>query len=132
MNPDLKLRFDQMRQGDPSKPETPSGGSGDNAESHLAGYARNLCLVWPDGRRYFLNYAYLIGGEFLVGEEMNQIRLNFSSYTAILKGYGLQSLYMELLDHLPKVISATDPRYAQNKNSKDTLVVSIVVEINMP
>jgi len=130
MNTDLKLRFDQMRQGDPSKPENLSGGTGDSTVSHLTGYARNLCLVWPDGRRYFLNYAYLIGGEFLVGEEMNQITLNFSSHTAILKGYGLQTLYMELLDHLPKIVSAIDPRYAHNKHGKDMLIVSMVVETN--
>jgi hypothetical protein len=131
MNTDLKLRFDQMRQGDPTKPDNSSGGTGDSTVSHLTGYARNLCLVWPDGRRYFLNYAYLIGGEFLVGEEMNQITLSFSSHTAILRGYGLQTLYMELLDHLPKILFAVDSRYAQNKRGKDTLILSMVIEANI-
>ena len=131
MNPEFKLRVDQMRQGDPSKSDNRFGSDGDTAVSHLAGYARNLCLVWPDGRRHFLNYAYLVGGEFIVGEDMNQITLNFSSYTAVLKGYGLQSLFLELLDHSPKIISAVDPRYAQNKSSKDILVVSMVVQVNV-
>ena len=131
MNPEFKLRFDQMRQGDPSRSDSQNVTDGDNGVSHPTGYARNLCLVWPDGRRFFLNYAYLIGAEFNVGEDMNQISLNFSSYTAILKGYGLEPLYMQLLDHLPKIVFAIEPRYALNKSDTESLVVSMLVELNV-
>jgi len=130
MNPEFKLRFDQMRQGDPSKPDNVSAADGENALYHPMGFARNLCLVWPDGGRYFLNYAYLISAEFVVGDDMNKITLNFSSHTAILNGHGLEPLYMEFLDHLPKLVFAVDPRYLQNKSANNILVVNMAVEIN--
>jgi len=72
---------------------------------------RNLRLIWLNGRGSFLNYAYLVGGEIRLGEEYNEILLNFSGQIVSLKGYALQMLYNDLAEHLPTVIFETDPRY---------------------
>ncbi len=130
MNREFKLRYDQMREGDPAKTEETAPPNADNGLYHAPGHARNLCLVWSDGKRFFLNYAYLLAGEFTVGDEKNEIILHFSSHTVTLKGYGLESLFMALLDHLPRIINAMDERYVTEDSSgvKDMAVVKITVE----
>ncbi len=89
-----------------------------------------MCLIWPDGRRFFLNYAYLVGGEFDPEHEKNVIRLSFSSHTANLQGYSLESLFMALLDHLPRLIYAVDERYVLENDRKEAIVVEMVIEKN--
>ena len=95
-------------------------------ESH----ARNLCLVWPDGRRMFLNYAYLMAGEFDPEPEKNVIQLRFSSCTATLQGYSLEPLFLALLDHLPRLIQATDERYVLEEDRNQPVVVQMTIEQN--
>lgn len=113
MSHGFKLRFDQMRENSPAKTEAEQEPvlSGPDDTMHPLGHARNLCLVWPDGKRAFFNYAYLISAHFDPGSDMNLITLGFSSQAVTLKGYGLELLFMELLDHLPRIITAFDPRY---------------------
>lgn len=135
MNREFKLRYDQMREGDPSKTEETLPTDTGNGLSHAPGHGRNLCFVWPDGKRIFLNYAYLLAGEFDVGNERNEIKLSFSSHTAILRGYGLESLFMALLDHLPRIIIAIDERYVSQDDTSDsqpTIVLEILVEKDTP
>lgn len=124
MNQGFKLRFDQMRDNNPTSDTTSSVGA--NSDYHTLGHARNLCLIWPDGRKVFLNYAYLIEAEFDPGSEKNVIRLNFSSHDVLLQGYGLDTLFMELLDHLPRIIKAADDRYAI-ETEYSTIITDIAV-----
>ena len=91
-------------------------------------YVRNLCLVWPDGNRKFYNYAYLISGEFLAGE--NVIRLIFSSETVILEGSYLLQLFAELLEHVPKEINCTEDRYAALAEADTPFITKISLEAN--
>jgi hypothetical protein len=127
MNQGFKLRFDQMRESDPSNVDAPLSQSLET--QHLQpGYGRNLGLVWPDGRCMFVNYAYLLAGEFEPNQEKNQIKLSFSSYTVLLEGYSLEPLFMALLDHLPRLITATDPRYVLEEDKTDAIVIAITVE----
>ncbi len=132
MNRDFKLRYDQMREGDPSKTEEPLPHDPGSGLFHAPGHARNLCLVWPDGKRFFLNYAYLIAGELNLGGEKNEIKLRFSSHTVTLSGYGLESLFMALTDHFPRVIFAVDERYVpeEDAGSKEMTVIAIQVDEN--
>lgn len=126
MNQGFKLRFDQMRESDPTNPDT----SPDMNEAELyqqPGYVRNLCLVWPDGRRMFFNYAYLVAAEFEPGSETNSIKLAFSSHSVILQGYSLETLFMALLDHLPRLITATDPRYVLDDQTNNAIVLEIII-----
>lgn len=112
MSQDYKLRYDQIREGDPTKPNTPAPRKDETMEVYQTpSHARNLCLVWLDGKRMFFNYAYLVSGEFSVNGEKNIILLHFSSYTVQLQGYGLEALFMSILDHSPKIIMMIDERY---------------------
>lgn len=92
------------------------------------GHTRNVCMSWPDGRRMFFNYAYLIAASFEPNGEFNSIQLDFSSHTVWLKGYRLIGLFTALLDHLPRLISATDPRYRLDEDGPEGIVVQITVE----
>jgi len=130
MNPNFRLRFDQMRESAPTeRPDTDrtDDAAGDTTRYETTGHVRNLCLGWPDGRRMFLNYAYLVACEYAPGDDKNSICLSFSSHTVTLNGYGLETLFMALLDHLPRVIMAVDDRYAM-KTSDAPEVFEIVVE----
>ncbi|WP_273213292.1 hypothetical protein [Runella zeae] len=129
MNREFKLRFDQMREGNPSKAEE------EGADENLllpSAPARSLCLVWPNGRRFFLSYAYLMAGELNLSREKNEIMLYFSSHTVTLRGYGLESLFTELMQHLPSLIYQSEERYV-TKNataSNEIAVIEMQVEEN--
>lgn len=83
----------------------------EKSENHLTeSHVRNLCFVWPDGKKKFLNYAYLVSGEYL--PEENSIKLAFTSETILIKGDRLEGLFEQLLNHEPKRIVCTDERYA--------------------
>ncbi|MCF0061325.1 hypothetical protein MUK70_18980 [Dyadobacter chenwenxiniae] len=131
MSQGFKLRFDQMRENSPAKTEIeqePVFVRPDDTV-HPIGHARNLCLVWPDGRRAFFNYAYLVSADFDPNNAMNVIRLGFSSQNVLLQGYGLEALFMQLLDHLPRIITAIDPRYLPVETGSGSIVVNIEVEV---
>ena len=74
------------------------------------GHVSTLCLVLPQGARTFLNYAYLIAGEY--APEKSSITLTFSAHSVTLKGHRLESLFNDLAAHRPKEITATEERYA--------------------
>lgn len=121
MNQGFKLRFDQMRDGDPTPPAADEQGA-------APGFARNLCLAWPDGRRFFLAYAHLVAGELRLDGEANEIRLEFSAHTVVLRGYRLETLFAALLDHRPALIAAIDERYAAVEDDAIATVLDIRVE----
>ncbi len=89
---------------------------------------RNLCLVWPDGRKAFFNYAYLVTGDLSIQNEVNTLVLSFGSYTVLLKGYRLSPLFDVLLEHGPKTIIAVNPRYVPISSRQDSVVVEIIVK----
>lgn len=126
MNHGFKLRFDQMRESDPAS--TNEVGQDAAMLYETAGHVRNICFVWPDGKKAFYNYAYLVAGEFEPNGEQNEIRLSFSSHNVTLKGYSLETLYMALLDHLPRIITASDPRYILDDDKAHEIVVEITVQ----
>lgn len=105
MNQDFKLKFDEMRENDPT------GENGEQANERFAstGHVRNLCFVWPDGKKKFLNYAYLVSCDYDPDE--NTITLNFTSDTVLIKGSGLDGVFEELFSHIPKRIVCVDVRY---------------------
>lgn len=127
MSQGFKLRFDQMRESNPTGDDN-SPGTVEADYYQQTGYVRNLCFVWPDGRRMFFNYAYLVAAEFDPGHETNIIKLSFSSHTLFAKGYSLEGLFMALLDHLPRLIRATDPRYVLDEDKTNAVVTEIQVE----
>lgn len=130
MSQGFKLRYDELREGDPSKPENNKEELEAGQIYRGPGHARSLCLIWPDNTRMFFNYAYLISGTFTIGEERNMIRLNFSGHTVQLGGYALELLFMQLLEHTTRIVIATEERYLMDMPANEVLVTEISVEIN--
>ncbi|MCK8491756.1 hypothetical protein M0L20_07820 [Spirosoma sp. RP8] len=126
MNQGFKLRYDQMRQSNPtgSDPQTV-----DQNDHSSPGHVRNLCFNWPDGKRMFFNYAYLIACEFNPESDKNAIQLVFSSHIVTLHGYGLDPLFISLLDHLPRFITMIDERYVSTTD-QDMIVTAIAIGKN--
>ncbi|MCB0711324.1 MAG: hypothetical protein KDD67_03235 [Ignavibacteriae bacterium] len=99
----LKYKFNQGAEPPPLSAEA-------NAQYESEGMVRNVCFIQPDGKRHFLNYAYLIGGELAAGKE--SIALTFSTHAVTLKGYRLETLFNDLATHMQKNVTAIDERYA--------------------
>jgi len=75
----LKLMYDQMRECDLSPSSAPAFSSHDGTIYQGPGHTRNPCMVEPNGKRMFFNYAYLVFGEFMPREHKTLIRPYFSS-----------------------------------------------------
>lgn len=124
MNREFKLRFDQMKEGNPARPEASPPGE---LEEPLS-LALTLCLGWPDGKRFFLSYAYLMAGEFSADGEQNRIVLYFTSYTVTLKGYELVPLFQAVSDRVLAWVSVTESRYVTPEETGRSVVTEIMVE----
>lgn len=111
MSQGFKLRYDQMWESNPTKEDGSIQPEGSNPFYLPSSHARNLCLTWLDGKKMFLNYAYLTVADFDPGEDLNSIRLMFSSHNVLIKGYGLAILFDQLMEQLPRTITVVDPRY---------------------
>jgi len=118
------LRFDQMKEGNPAEGEPQASALPEEEFTRPL----NLCLVWPDGKRFFLSYSYLIAGEFNPEGETNQIQLYFTTYRVSLKGYGLETLFLALLEQLPHQLMAIEPRYVVSEEALDGTIIEIIVE----
>jgi hypothetical protein len=127
MSQGFKLRYDQMREEDSSQPEMNFEELEAGQIYRGAGHARSLCLVWPDNARMFFNYAYLVSGSFSNSDEKNIITLQFSGHTVKLIGFGLETLFMQLLEHIPRIIIAIDERYVITE-PLETFITDIHVE----
>lgn len=111
-------KLNQRKDGD----EDSSG----NLESYNSpGHVRNLCFVQLDGKRTFLNYAYLIAGNHV--SEENIIVLTYSTHIITLKGQNLEKLFDNLRFHLPKEIVAIENRYSKTKNESEIIVNEIEI-----
>lgn len=124
MNRNFKLRFDQMKESNPAEAEPQASALPEEEFTRPL----NLCLVWPDGKRFFLSYSYLIAGEFDPEGETNRIHLYFTTYRVSLKGYGLEALFMALLEQLPHQLMAIEPRYVVSEEAQDGTLIEITVE----
>ncbi len=111
MSQGFKLKYDKMRENDPThRPASSEEGAKVyeqfyNEESHV----RNICFVWLDGRRKFLNYSYLVSGEY--SPDDSSITLAFTTEVFVLKGVNLESLFYEIMNNLAKQITCIDVRY---------------------
>ncbi|MDQ6482167.1 hypothetical protein [Dyadobacter sp. LHD-138] len=130
MSQGYNLKFDKMRENNPASNQDASSTEA-NAERYVTpGTTRNVCFVWPDGKRMFFNYAYLIAAEFDPTKETNEIRLEFSSHTVTMKGYGLEALFMDFLDHVSRTITARDLRFNISSKTNEPFVFKITISTN--
>ena len=130
MNQGFKFKFNEMREGNPAQ----SDGQEENKPGHpsdvypAAGHNRNLCFAWPDGKRKFLNYAYLVSADYSPDED--KIDLEFTTHAVVLKGLRLSTLYDALMEQLPKFICCMEARYNDAADADLPLVNEINI-INM-
>jgi len=107
----LTGNFDKLNKGkdgqsnDQSKPNDSQEIENYSTSAHV----RNLCFVQADGKRLFLNYAYLVSGEYT--PETNTIKLVYTTHEITLKGRNLENLFESLMAHVPRQITAVDKRY---------------------
>lgn len=111
MSQRFSLKMDEMRQGNPAATDDiPEAGPRDDDLYYPSyGNVRNICFCWPDGRRMFLNYAYLISGDYEAQE--NRITLVFSTHSVMLQGINLQTVFFKLMSQHIRLLQCVDSRY---------------------
>lgn len=97
------MKYDEMRESDPTKDTVK------DERYSSEGYVRNVCFVLLDGNRMFLNYAYLVSGQYIAEE--GRIVLSWTTHIVTLTGICLEPLYDEFMQHIPRQVICVDERY---------------------
>lgn len=129
MSQRFTLKVDEMRQGNPAaaEPETETGPRDGDLYYPSYGNVRHICFCWPDSRMLFLNYAYMVSGEY-IGEE-NKIVLLFTTHGVTLAGINLLPVFNKIMGQQVRLLQCVDSRY--NAIEPDKAVVnSIDVSLN--
>jgi hypothetical protein len=124
----LTGNFDKLNRGKDGQ-NTDASNPNDTQEIEnysTTGHVRNLCFVQADGKRLFLNYAYLVSGQY--SPEANTIRLVYTTHEITLKGRNLEGLFESLMAHVPRQIVAVDERYESLKVTESVIVDKITIE----
>jgi hypothetical protein len=120
----FKSKFDQMRENSTAKPASDANTGMNHYPDE--GHGRNLCFGWPDGKHIFLNYAYLVSGEFM--PESETIKLFFTTHEATMQGAKLEGLFFEIMEQKIKVIDCIDERYEAVSNEAEPRVYTITIK----
>ena len=109
MSQDYKNFYQQMKD---NAAET-SNENEDKATDHYPAPSntRNIIFEWSDGRKLFLNYAFLISCE--LSKDNDRLILSFTNCTINIDGVKLQLLFEQLISQMVRVIKETNSRYAQ-------------------
>lgn len=122
----LTGNFDKLNKGNGGQGTVPPDLSMDETENYASpSQVRNLCFVQPDGNRLFLNYAYLVSGEY--SPEANMIKLIYTTHEITLKGRNFEGLFQSLMLQIPRQIIAVDRRYELIEGERDTAVYEIAI-----
>ena len=73
----------------------------------------------------FLNYSYLVSGEY--SPEENSIILTFTSHSFILKGVNLKGLFYDVMHQVSRQIICTDVRYNLIGTDQKFVVNEIII-----
>lgn len=123
----LTSNFDKLYKRHEKKPEKQEGQTDALTNYETEGSVRNLCFVQQDGKRIFLNYAYLVSGEY--DPEASIITLTYTTHVVTLRGYSLEGLYENLMNQICKNIGCVDSRYLVDNEKEKTN--TLVFEINI-
>jgi len=124
MSQNFRWKYNEMQDGNPaneSAGDTDVTGDNYNSGSHT----RNICFVLADGNRLFLNYGYLVSGEYL--PEDRKIVLSFTSHTITLAGIYFEKLFYDLMQGLPRQLVCMDARYNSADEKKNPVVNEIII-----
>lgn len=128
----LTGNFDKLNKSKDGQSNDPSKLNGDQEIENYStsAHVRNLCFVQADGKRLFLNYAYLVSGEYT--PEANMIKLVYTTHEITLKGCNLEGLFENLMAHVPRQIVAVEKRYEgiKSENSATVYEIGIFIQKN--
>jgi len=124
MSQGYKLRFDEMKENNPSTPDSTSEGE-NPAFYQSEGSIRELCLVFKDGTMDFIPYSYIVYKRFRISNDKNSIIIELPSKMITLSGYGLLQLILAISRQLARTVYQIDERYA---SQGDSAVTEIIVE----
>lgn len=128
MSQDFRSRYGEMRANDPTGPEPDRSGMARTENYPAHSNTRNIIFERPDGRRFFLNYSYLVFSEEI--EAGTSIVLVFTTHTVRLNGLRLKGLLDELASHLPKIIAVSNARYNATLSDEAPVVNEIILSQN--
>ena len=123
MSHDFEFNFEKLNNA--SDGQQNADGSPGNEIFKNSSNVRNLSLVLANGKMMFLNYAYLVSGEY--NPDKSTIHLFFTTHYIELKGHALEGLYLELLQHLPRQITCSDERYNEVSDAGRYVVNNIII-----
>ena len=126
MSHDFNLRFNEMKHSDPTQRESAVSSIKNQYESNSN--VRNICFIWPDNSKRFINYAYLISGEYL--PEDSTIILTFTSHVVQIKGSHLESLFDDFQTHLPRNVVCLGERYQHLADDSNPSIKEITIISN--
>jgi hypothetical protein len=121
MDQPYRSKIDQMLDNNPTKARVENGIEFYPEKS----YARYVRFILPDGTQRSLNYSYLVTCEYC--PDAGRIVMEFTTHVVTLTGEFLESLHINILVHLPKVIGCTDARYNDLSEAK-AVVNDIVIQ----
>jgi hypothetical protein len=116
MNQNFKLKYDQLKEGDPTKDAQ------DNSYVRESN-ARNVCFVLSEGKMKAMNYSYLVSIEY--DETKGEIVLSFTSDIVTLAGVHLKELFFEFMEHRPRIVEAKEERYNSLEETEKPLINKI-------
>jgi hypothetical protein len=126
MSQGFNLHYTRMKEGDtPLSANNSDPNATDGNTGIIGGSSRNICFVVAPNRMIFLNYAYLISGEYKPDE--NTITLLFTSHSVTIKGIKLEALFYRLMDHAVKQLTAVDNRYNALQESNNSIINEIII-----
>lgn len=124
----LTDNFDSLMNGglrDVSQEHSISTQQGNIEKYRKASRVRNICFVQPNGRSLFLNYSYMISGEFLPDE--SAVNMVFTTHDIVLRGFNLKDFFENLMMHLPRKIVAINPRYSSMTDKEGPIIAEIII-----
>ncbi len=122
MSQDFNFRFDDLNQ---DKSSSLEGEKMSNDNFDIYTHIRNLCLIWPDNKKKFLNFSYMVSGDY--NPDDGSIILLFTTNSVLIKGSNLEGLFEALINHLPKRITCTEGRYKLTVDKNDPIIDSIEI-----
>lgn len=130
MNRDFLSNFERPSKpkSTPVEPEQEEANMDENEFSDND-YVRNVCFVWPDGRRKFMNYGRLDSGE--ISPEKDNIRLFFGSEVIELIGLNLENLFTSFALHKRKYVFCDDARYNDLNEDDNATIINEINELTI-
>lgn len=90
------------------------------------GHARNICFVQADGSMTFLNYAYLVSGEY--DPEKSEIKLSFTTHQVNINGTNIHGVFNSLLLHSVQKLYEVMQRYESVQAGNNTTIFKIYIQ----